>query len=418
MTHAEPVRRSSAFSLLLALALFAVPQALSTQARAGVTCEQRADYIERLETLLDRKGGARAKIERKLDRVAWKQASQCVHMNQVQVLGTHNSYHIEPIQQLIDIYIGFDPSAPELQYTHRTLTEQLEDLGIRQFELDVFHDPDGGRYSEPFGLKIELNDQNARDPGFDPPGMKVQHIQEIDWKTRCYLLVDCLAEIKAFSDANPKHLPIAIMIEVKDDAFPDPGLGFVQALPFDAEAFDLLDAEIRSVFPESQMITPDQVRGDFATLEEAVLTRGWPTLGKARGRVVFLMDNRGKRDIYLDGHPSLAGRVLFTDARPGEDDAAFVKQNGSVGNEANIADLVGRGYLVRTRADAGTIESRNDDFTTADAALVSGAQYVSSDYPEPDPRFSPYFVEIPDGMPGRCNPINAPRGCRNGALER
>src|SRR5215510_9560240 len=29
-----------------------------------------------------------------------------------------------------------------------------------------------------------------------------------------------------------------------------------------------------------------------------------------------------------------------------------------------------------------------------------------------------YFVEIPNGAPGRCNPVNAPVGCRSSALER
>jgi hypothetical protein len=43
---------------------------------------------------------------------------------------------------------------------------------------------------------------------------------------------------------------------------------------------------------------------------------------------------------------------------------------------------------------------------------------VSSDYPEPDPDFGTgYFVAIPDGEPARCNPQNAPPGCREVALE-
>jgi hypothetical protein len=42
---------------------------------------------------------------------------------------------------------------------------------------------------------------------------------------------------------------------------------------------------------------------------------------------------------------------------------------------------------------------------------------VSTDFAVPNLDFSDYSVAIPNGAPGRCNPINAPPGCRNDALE-
>jgi hypothetical protein len=83
-----------------------------------------------------------------------------------------------------------------------------------------------------------------------------------------------------------------------------------------------------------------------------------------------------------------------------------------------IADLVRDGYIVRTRADADTLEARANSTERRELALSSGAQYVSTDYAVPDLSFSDYQVTIPDGSPGRCNPVNAPPGCRNAALER
>ena len=62
------------------------------------------------------------------------------------------------------------------------------------------------------------------------------------------------------------------------------------------------------------MIIPDDVRGSHNTLEEAILSGGWPTLATARGKVVFLMDQRPVGPVYLDGHPSLRGRLVFTNA--------------------------------------------------------------------------------------------------------
>ena len=112
------------------------------------------------------------------------------------------------------------------------------------------------------------------------------------------------------------------------------------------------------------------------------------------------------------GHPSLAGRVLFTSADPGNDDAAFIKLNELEGRP-DRARASPAGYVVRTRADAR--HARRRASTTRrprDAAIASGAQWVSTDYPVPNPAFGTgYFVEIPDGHPARCNPLNAPYGC-------
>jgi hypothetical protein len=80
--------------------------------------------------------------------------------------------------------------------------------------------------------------------------------------------------------------------------------------------------------------------------------------------------------------------------------------------QAEIQSLVKQGFLIRTRADADTLEARSGDTTMRDAALASGAQFVSTDYPVPNPDFGTgFFVEIPGGTPARCNPINAPADC-------
>jgi hypothetical protein len=358
--------------------------------------------------------------ERAIQQLARRYADRCVSLNQVQVLGSHNSYHIEPDPALIDLYVLFDETAIQWEYTHRPLDEQVELLGIRQIELDVYADPAGGLYAAPFGFQFLQNDFEARIPELEEPGMKVLHVQELDFDTTCQFFVECLAIVKSWSDASPGHLPMMILIEVKDDLVPDPlELGFTVPIEFGPAEFDDLDAEIRSVFPPEQIITPDDVRGGAPTLEEAVQTSGWPTLSEARGRILFALDNGGsKREAYLEGHPSLMGRALFTNSTPGQPDAAFVKVNEPRADPDRIPELVRNGYIVRTRADADTLDARDNDTERRDAALASGAQYVSTDYREPDLAFSEYQVTLPDGAPGRCNPINAPPGCRSFALER
>lgn len=344
--------------------------------------------------------------------LAARYADHCVRLNQVQVLGSHNSYHIQPPPELIEFYVLSDPRAIQWEYTHAPLDEQFEYEGIRQIELDVYADPLGGLYSQPFALfRVSGNDPNARFEELDAPGLKVHHVVDLDVFTTCSIFVQCLELVKAWSDAHPGHLPIMILVEAKDEA------ALITLPPlFEGPEFDQLDMEIRSVFPPEQLITPDDVRGDLPTLEEAVLTRGWPTLAESRGHVLFALDNGSKRLIYLEGHPSLRGRMLFTNSVPGESDAAFVKVNDP--DPERIADLVRDGYIVRTRADADTLEARANSTERRELALSSGAQYVSTDYAVPDLSFSDYQVTIPDGSPGRCNPVNAPPGCRNAALER
>jgi len=343
-----------------------------------------------------------------------------VRLNQVQVLGSHNSYHIQPEQRILDVLAVFLPElAPTLEYTHIPLDQQFDFQGIRQIELDVFADPLGGLYANRGAYIVFGEDPASGLPELDQPGFKVLHVQDIDFDTTCLTLVDCLQNVKDWSDANPWHLPIMILMETKDDPIWDPlNLGFVIPIPIGPGELDDLDAEIRSVFSEDHMITPDDVRGGHATLEEAVLAGGWPTLWEAQGKVLFALDNGGSvRDDYVAGHPSLAGRVMFTSSDLGQPEAAFVKLNDPLGNEQVIADLVADGYIVRTRADADTIDARNGDTTRRDAALASGAQFVSTDYPVPDPFGMGYVVEIPDGAPARCNPINSVPDCLSSALE-
>ena len=108
--------------------------------------------------------------------------------------------------------------------------------------------------------------------------------------------------------------------------------------------------------------------------------------------------------------------MLFTNAVPGQPDAAFVEEND--GSPETIAALVKQGYLVRTRADADTKEGRSGDTAKRDAALRSGAQIVSTDYPAFEPaRWTGYAVSLPGHASARCNPVNAPQTCPDAQLD-
>jgi Phosphoinositide phospholipase C, Ca2+-dependent len=350
-----------------------------------------------------------------------------VRLNELQAIGTHNSYKrelSEAEQAAYDQIISTPGDYDEfLAYSHASIPNQFGLQDVRGLELDLFGDPDGGLYAEPL-VRKRLGLGPLPDPAWREPGIKVLHIADLDYATTCVRLVACLQQVESWSDANPGHVPLTILLELKRSDSRAVAQGGVVAPAWDAAALDALDAEIRSVFRERDMVTPDDVRRSGLTLEQSVLRYGWPSLHKSRGQVLFLLDNDPGpiRTAYTAGRPSLEGRVIFTNSRPGQPDAAFVKRNEPRGaNTVQIQELVRSGYLVRTRSDLPLSTVTSGDTAMLNAALVSGAHVISTDFPEVgmSARYGSDFVaRLPDGGPARCNPVNARRSCDDDRLER
>lgn len=336
-------------------------------------------------------------------------AVDALPMNDIQVLGTHNSYKmaIAPKEMAL-IAKANRKAATELDYSHPPLTEQLE-AGARQLELDYVNDPQGGRYSTPLGRKMVPDTTPYDLSPLARPGLKVMHVPDLDYRSVCPLYVDCLREIRAWSMKHPDHVPILIIMNLKQDNLRIPGA--VTLLPFDAAAMDEIDREIRSVFPERELITPDKVQGRRATLREGALSGGWPKLKAARGKFMFAIDEPpAVVEAYRGGRKSLEGRVCFINS-PSEDHpaAAYFTLNEPDELGARIKADVAKGFIVRTRADADTYEARRNDRKRQVQAFASGAQYVSTDYPKPDTRFGPYEAHLPGQGIARLNPVRDPR---------
>ncbi|MGQ0832289.1 MAG: phosphatidylinositol-specific phospholipase C1-like protein [Microthrixaceae bacterium] len=334
-----------------------------------------------------------------------------VTLDQIQVLAAHNAYHLQGPKPLLDAITAAVPAlTPTIEYSHPTLTEQL-DLGVRSVELDLFEDPDGGRYAAP--KVVELLGLDPTDPAMATPGLKVFHVQEVDYLSTCPTFVLCLTELRDWSDAHSDHLPIVVQLEMKDSTIPDPlGLGFVQPIPATLATFADLEEEVRAVLNDDRIVTPADVQGASDTLGAAIAAHGWPDVEELRGRFVFTLDDTGtKRALYRELRPNTRDRLLFVDAVPPDADAAFSVLNDPVADGARIRELVAKHILVRTRADADTVEARAGDTTRRDAAFASGAQIVSTDFERVDPRWPTYVVALPGGGEARCNPISAPKGC-------
>jgi len=310
-----------------------------------------------------------------------------LHLNDIQVLGSHNSYKQAMAPQRMAALREVNPElARALDYRHPPLAEQLK-LGLRKLELDVFYDPEGALFDR------------ARAPDGALSALPVLHVQHLDDRSHCANLLHCLARIRAWSDAHPRHLPLFVSVNAKDAVVDQPG--FLHPLPFGADAWTALDAELRAALG-ARLLSPADVFDSDRLI--------WPTLDAARGRVIVILDEGGdKRRAYAGRWRE---RAMFATLPAGEPGAAILIVNDPVAEFARIQRLVRDGFIVRTRADADTVEARQGDTTRRDAAWASGAQLISTDYYLPAERFGTgYRVGVPGGGVGRCNPLRAVAPC-------
>lgn len=368
-----------------------------------------------------------------------------LRLNQVQVVGTHNSYQMpaDPrvmklmAPRLKPLFEGMmknmsaeqaaamkeehpnpltDSFADALDYIQAPLQMQLRG-GVRSLEIDLQPDPKGGLYSDPLSYR-ELRAAGEHDlaPIYEQdlrrPGMKVFHMADVDFRSQCPLLTQCLTLLRQWSDENPGHSPVFILLEPKLSGLDQAVPGTAHVAPFDKAAFEEIDNAITTILGRDRLVTPDDLRGQHKTLEEAALANAWPTVESARSKFVFLYLVPGMNlkafAPYLEGHESLQGRVAFVEGKPGMQHTAFLLIDNATAKPGRVEDFVRKGYIVRSRADIDTWEARHNETSRRDATLKTGAQIISTDYPfEPNIYGNTYQVKpFTNGF--RPNPINAP----------
>lgn len=290
----------------------------------------------------------------------------------MQVKGTHNSYHVEPL-------LPFDPSH---EYSHAPLDIQLGQQGVRAFELDV-HKGIGE--------------------------FEVYHITVIDSSATCTDIPECLGIVRDWSLAHPGHLPIVVWIEIKDST---------GGLPIGASDLDALDDTIREVLPPEQLFTPDDLQAGHPSVRAALEADGWPTLGQLRGQLLMVLLNveDGHAENYTDGFTSLAGRAMFARATPNQFSAGWaaiaklgVDQDGPIAAAHAASMLIATNVCGAGDADAACAAK-------AELARAAGIHMLKDDFPAPVDGMG-YFLDFADGNPARCNPVTAPPECTSVALE-
>lgn len=365
-----------------------------------------------------------------------------IKINQLQVLGTHNSYAepVDPkvlelaapiIKNMMTKYESGMPSEQKakfqeyhpngmdfheaLNYNHPDFNQQL-DANLRGLELDVYYDPDGNRFTQPASYRL-LKEKGVKDlaphntKGLDKPGFKVLHVADIDFRSHYPTLKDALTELREWSDRHPQHTTIFIMIEAKDSGFPIFPNG-TQVLPFTQKAYDELDQEIAQYLGKDKIITPKEIQGKYPTLREAVLDNNWPKVEKSRGKFIFMLlpGSAGTKSTKDNPYPingTLEKRLMFMESEPEDNFAAFILKDNAIVRQKEIQKLVKQGFIVRTRADIETYEAKVNDATRSKAAFTSGAQVVSTDFFRSGNTYgTSYFVKPPQEKDYFLNPVN------------
>lgn len=342
---------------------------------------------------------------------AWFDAN--IRLNQLQFVGTADSYKLAPTEQMLSlISMGGKKGAEALDFGEPPVAQQL-DAGARALEFDIAYDPKGGLFKSPAGASMAgelLNPQYVA--AMSQPGFKAIHVLDVDYRSNCLTLKDCLTEVVTWSRTHPNHLPILIALHANDSKTPMPGA--TKPAPFDADAFAQLDAEILSLLQPDELVTPDDVKGAYPTLRQAAQAGAWPSLAQSRGKVIFLLDDSAQKTaLYAGPAQSLEGRVLFIATDETSPLASFICVEDPLKDEARISSDVAQGFIVKTRADEGTREARDGNTARRDAAFASGAQFVITDFLLPDKKIGDYHVKLAD--PVQCDAKLASALCAGNA---
>ncbi|MBR3835886.1 MAG: hypothetical protein IKJ69_03750 [Clostridia bacterium] len=363
---------------LLSLVLFlftGLPTVISEN--KSVREENIAQQMERIDVLADLYSDGNYKKVNESAATGFdveKAYADGVKFNEVAYIATHNSYQLQSVPSYRKVYrdleaVTFgliDGDAPE--YCSDTLTEQL-DVGIRSIELDIETVVDG-----------------------DDISFVCAHSPLIDMASSCYNFSLALEEVKMWSDANPRHLPITVIIEPKKFYLLDSGMRF-----FNMEHARVLDDLLRDVFGE-KLLTPADMMGDYPSLKAMREADGWLPLEECAGKVVVLLHDTTVTGKYIKQDETIKSQAMFPMLRYRDRDknyASFLIVNKPKDIAKYSQELIfDKNLIVRTRVD--TYGSYNDEDRIL--TLESGAQILSTDYPtKADMTDVPYSVTFENG---------------------
>ena len=276
--------------------------------------------------------------------------------NELRYTATHNSYQTESVDvikqiygKLSDLTFGLIPETMA-DFVSPTLTEQLNS-GIYSFEIDV-----------------EVFDRNG-DISFT-----CMHSPCLEMTTSCYDFALAMKEIAMWSDNNPDHLPITIIIEPKELFIPMEDMKVLN-LDYTKE----LDKVLREVLGD-RLFTPDDMLREYESFGEMRRADDWCEVKDMLGKVLIFFHECNTTEGYMDLDPSLRTQAMFPMLRAKDinrDCASFLLINKPEDEFDDIKEALANKFIVRTRSDEFTSISEK----RREKAFESGAQIISTDHP-------------------------------------
>ncbi len=282
---------------------------------------------------------------------------QGVKYNEVAFIATHNSYQTlaaKPYQKIVaalDNLTNGAVNSKKADFDMDTLTEQLE-LGIRSLEIDI-----------------------SPIKRFGKTNYIVCHFPFVDSASSCYDLEKALEEIKLWSDKNPGHMPISIIIEPKNDIPAIFGLK-----KFTADHAAEVDKIIREKLGDA-LLTPKDMMGNYENLKQMRENDGWLPLKDTMGKVLILLHDCNATDDYINQDITIKSQAMFPMLRYNdryETYASFILDNDPASALNNQAETIDKcNLVVRTRADS--YPNFSDERYAK--AYACSAQIITTDYP-------------------------------------
>lgn len=279
-----------------------------------------------------------------------------IKFNELSFLGTHNSYQTPAVDELKTIYnnlsdLTFGLVAAETgDFWSETLTDQLG-CGLRSFEMDI----------ETFDRDGEIS-------------FTCMHSPYIDMTTSCYDFSLAMKEIAMWSDNNPDHLPITILVEPKSVFIPLEDMKF-----FNIDYAKEFDKVLRKSLGD-KLFTPADMLRDYSSFGEMRAADDWCKVEDMLGKVVVLLHEGDVTEKYIDIDPSIKTQAMFPMLREKDierDCTSFILSNKPEELLEIIDEVKENKIMVRTRADKFTDVSDE----RRENAFKSGANIISTDYP-------------------------------------
>lgn len=280
-----------------------------------------------------------------------------IKFNEMRFIATHNSYQSEATdatknlyRNLSDVTFGLLPE-DKAEFRSETLTDQFNS-GVRSIEMDI----------ETFDRDGEIS-------------FTCMHAPYIEMTTTCYDFSLALKEIAMWSDNNPNHLPITVIIEPKTVI-----LALEDMKGFNYDYALELDTLLREALGD-KLFTPADMLRDYESFGEMRADDGWCEVRNMLGKVLILLHDCGVTQEYIDADTSLRTQAMFPMLREGDaekDYASFILSNNPTKLLKTQDYIIGEQKLiVRTRADSfGSVSEKK-----AENTLNCNAHIVSTDYP-------------------------------------